>query len=96
MGAEAMLNLDKYVRTRLRICIWKEWRHPRRRVVNLLKLGVGKMNAIKWGTSSKGLCRIAHSRPLRIILNNAYLMKLGYTGFLLTHKRKVKTQTSLF
>ena len=95
-GATTMLNLDKYVRTRLRICIWKEWQHPRRRVANLLKLGANKTNAIKWGSSSKGYCRIAHSRPLCIILNNAYLMKLGYTGFLLTHERKVKMQTSLF
>lgn len=93
---KALSTMDKYVRTRLRIGIWKEWKHPRRRVVNLLKLGASKSNAIKWGASSKGYCRIAHSRPLCIILDNAYFTKLGYTGFLPTYERQVKMQTSLF
>lgn len=95
-ASKVILSLDQYVRTRLRMGIWKEWKHPCRRTANLLKLGALKRDAIRWGNSSKGYCRIAHSQPLCIILNNAYFIKLGYTGFVLTYERLVKMQTSLF
>jgi group II intron reverse transcriptase/maturase len=88
--------LDKYVRTRLRIGIWKEWKHPRRRIINLCKLGATKAHARMWGNSSKGYCRLATSPVLCTVLNNDYFTKLGYTGFLLTYQRQVKMQTSLF
>jgi RNA-directed DNA polymerase len=95
-ASKVMTIVDQYVRTRLRIGIWKEWKHPRRRVANLRKLGASKVNAIKWGNSSKGYCRIANSRALQIIVDNAYFTKLGYTGFRLTYERQAKMQKSLF
>lgn len=95
-ASKTMSQLDKGVRTRLRMCIWKEWKIATRRVQNLLKHGASQRNAYEWGNSSKGYCRLAHSPCLCTVLNNGYLAKLGYTGFLLTYQRQNQVQTSLF
>lgn len=89
-------RLDELLRTRLRMCIWKEWKNCKTRVRNLLKLGVGKQQAYEWGNSSKGYCRIAHSQVLATTLSNKYLSKLGYRGFLITYKAQTEMQPTLF
>ena len=92
-----MQDLDGYVRTRLRMGLWKEWKTGKTRVWNLLKLKVSKQKSYEWGNSSKGYCRVAHSPILLTTLNNAYFRKEGYVGFLDTYKRRTgETQTSLF
>ncbi|WP_425248294.1 group II intron maturase-specific domain-containing protein [Dissulfuribacter thermophilus] len=47
-------RLDEWIRRRLRMCFWKEWKTPRNRVKNLLKLGCNLAQAKKTGASSKG------------------------------------------
>lgn len=91
-----MQNLDGLVRTRLRICQWKVWKKPARRVKGLVKLGATKQNAYQWGNSSKGHCRIAHSPILCRTMNNQYFVKQGYKGFYNTYYGKTEAQTSLF
>jgi RNA-directed DNA polymerase len=91
-----MQDLDKLVRTRLRICQWKVWKKPATRVRNLMKLGVSKQKAYEWGNSSKGFCRIAHSPILQTTLNNKVLAKRGYKGFYSTYHGKAEAQLPLF
>lgn len=92
-----MEHLDEGVRTRLRMGIWKEWKNCRTRVSKLLKLGASKRKAYEWGNSSKAYCRVAHSPILCTILNNAYFIKEGYTGFANIYKQITREkQTSLF
>lgn len=92
-----MRSLDGYIRTRLRMGIWKSWKKCKTRVVNLLKLKAGKQQSYEWGNSSKGACRIAHSPVLSYTLNNAYFTKEGYVGFYNTYIRITQdTQLSLF
>lgn len=92
-----MQQLDEYVRTRLRMGIWKEWKNCRTRIINLLKLKASKQKAYEWGYSSRGYCRVAHSPILCTTLNIAYFSRQGYVGFSNTYKRVTKaTQTSLF
>jgi len=86
--------LDAYVRTRLRIGIWKQWKRIRTRIINLVKLGVPKNIAYQWGNSSKGYCRMAHSTPLKVTLTNEYFQRLGYVGF--CNRYKWQTQKTLF
>lgn len=95
-GKKVLSNLDKYVRTRLRMGIWRDWKTGRTRVRNLLKLGATKLNAYMWGNTSKGYCRTAHSPVLCTTLNNRYFGKQGYIGFLTLYERKLETQQSLF
>lgn len=96
-GKSAMQRLDEYVRVRLRMGLWKEWKNCKTRVANLLKLKASKQKSYEWGNSSRGYCRIAHSPVLQTTLNNAYFTRNGYEGFLNTYNRKRQTtQTTLF
>lgn len=91
-----LIGLDKYVRTRLRAGLWRDWKNCKTRVVNLLKLGAKRHKAYEWGNTSKGYCRTAHSPILCTTVNNEYLLKHGYVGFYLHYQRQTETQTSLF
>jgi RNA-directed DNA polymerase len=46
-------DLDEWIRRRLRMCYWKQWRRCRKRVGELLKLGVSKAWAIPVALSRK-------------------------------------------
>lgn len=96
-GKSVMQRLDEYVRVRLRMGLWKEWKNCKTRVANLFKLKASKQKSYEWGNSSRGYCRIAHSPVLQTTLNNAYFTRNGYEGFLNTYNRKRQTtQTTLF
>lgn len=91
-----MERLDEGIRTRLRICKWKEWKRPKARRRNLVQLGINKSKAYQWSNSSKGYCRIAHSPVLCRALNNTYWSKEGYQGFYQHYNNRTALQTSLF
>jgi RNA-directed DNA polymerase len=93
---ETMETLDKWVRTRLRMGIWKQWKRPKTKVWNLLQLGINRYKACEWGNSRKGYCRIAHSPVLCRALNNDYFTPLRYIGFATYYYWKTKHQTKLF
>lgn len=95
-GKSAMQRLDEMIRTRLRICKWKEWKRIKTKVSNLIKLGIKRQKAYEWGNSSKGFCRVAHSPILCRTLNNDYFQKIGYTGFYTTFYRRTEMQPTLF
>jgi len=95
--AKSILDrLDELVRTRLRIGKWKNWKRPKTRVRELMRLGASKAQSYTWGNSSKGHCRIAHSPILLRTLNNAYWRNEGYKGFAETYRERKELQTSLF
>jgi RNA-directed DNA polymerase len=95
-AGQKMEGLDKLVRTRLRIGIWKQWKRPSTRCGNLKKLGINPWKAYEWSNSRKGYCRIAHSAILNRALNNEYFTKQGYIGFLNHYYWKTTHQTKLF
>jgi len=91
----AMKGLDEFTRTRVRIVIWKQWKHPKTRVANLKKLGIKGHRAYEWGKSRKGACRIAHSQVLHYALNNDWFTKQRYTGFAKQYYWKTEHQTKV-
>jgi RNA-directed DNA polymerase len=91
-----LTSLDKYIRTRLRVGLWRNWKNNKTRIANLIKLGAKRHKAYEWGNTSKGYCRTAHSPILCTTLNNDYFLKQGYVGFYLLYQRLTETQTSLF
>ncbi len=95
-GKSVMQRLDEMIRTRLRICKWREWKRIKTKVSNLIKLGIKRQKAYEWGNSSKGYCRVAHSPILCRALNNTYLQKSGYIGFYTTFIRRTEMQPTLF
>jgi RNA-directed DNA polymerase len=91
-----MQDLDRMVRTRLRMCQWKAWKQPKTRVKELIKLGFSSDWAYKCGNSSKGYCRAANSKTLQHTLTNKVFAKRGYYGFYNTYHGKTSAQPSLF
>jgi RNA-directed DNA polymerase len=89
-------ELDELVRTRLRMGIWKQWKKPKTKMQNLLRLGIKRQQAYEWGNSREGYCRIAHSPILCRALNNAYFTKQRYVGFANYYYWRTELQTKLF
>jgi RNA-directed DNA polymerase len=92
----AMKQLDQKVRVRLRIGIWKQWKRPKTKISNLVRLGVSQRKAYQWGNSSLGYCRIAHSPVMSTTLNNEYFQRMGYVGFYNYYYWKTGHQLKLF
>ncbi len=91
-----MQQLDELIRTRLRIGIWKQWKKPKTRRMNLIKLGIKGQKAYEWSYSRKSYCRIAHSPILCRALNNEYFARLKYIGFINYYYWKTEHQMKLF
>lgn len=47
-------RLDQWIRRRIRMCYWKQWRRPKRRREMLIQLGVPRRQAIRHARSRKG------------------------------------------
>ncbi|WP_334073196.1 group II intron reverse transcriptase/maturase [Paenibacillus sp. A14] len=47
-------NFDKWIRRRLRMCLWKQWKLPRTRLRNLRALGVPEWAAWRMANSRRG------------------------------------------
>lgn len=62
-----MEKLDSYIRVRLRMCIWKQWKKPRNRIRQLRKCGFPQWMAIAYGYCRKGIMRCASSFMSRAI-----------------------------
>jgi RNA-directed DNA polymerase len=95
-GKKKMEELDSWVRMRLRMGLWKQWKKPKTRWHNLKRLGINPGKAYEWANSRKGYCRIAHSPILGLALNNEYFARQGYLGFSNHYYWKTTHQTKLF
>jgi hypothetical protein len=69
---------DGWIRRRLRMYIWKQWKRVKTRFNNLKKLGVDKEKAWMWANTRKGYWRTAGSQILTTTLTNEYLREQGY------------------
>ena len=74
---DVAVMLDGWLRRRLRMCFWKQWRRPRRRIRELIKLGVYKRDAIRLGLSRKSYWRLSKTLASNSGLNNAHFVKIG-------------------
>ena len=59
------------------MCYWKQWRKPRTKVRNLMKLGVPLRLAISCGTSNKGYWHSAKTKGINAGLSIQYLKEQG-------------------
>ena len=69
-------KLDKMIRYRFRMCIWKHWKNPKTRLRNLIKLGVSKKNAVS-AAGTHGYARICRTETICYVMSNARLAKFG-------------------
>jgi group II intron reverse transcriptase/maturase len=69
-------ELDKWLRRRLRMVYWRQWKRPRTRRRNLKALGMQEWMGVLV-VSRKGPWRNAGSPPMQAVLNKSYWTTLG-------------------
>lgn len=71
-------ELDKWLRRRLRLCYWKQWKKIKTKHDNLVKLGLDSFKAWEYANTRKGYWRISNSPVLTRTLSNNYLKEQGF------------------
>ena len=79
---KTMQEWDGWLRRRIRMYIWKQWKKPKARVGNLMKLGMPKWKAYRNGNSRKGYWAVAGSGILTHTVTNERLAQAGYCSIL--------------
>ena len=70
-------GLDDWLRRRVRMCFWKQWRWPRTKISHLVALGVSLKSAIQHGVSSKSYWHMSRTPAVQQALSNAWLKAQG-------------------
>lgn len=70
-------ELDDWIRRRIRMCYWKQWRWVRTKIRHLLNLGVSPKTAIQHAASSKSYWHMARTPGVQQALSNAWLKAQG-------------------
>jgi RNA-directed DNA polymerase len=72
-----VLELEVWIRRRVRLYYWKQWKQPRTRRRNLIKLGIDPAEAKLATRSRKGYWRMSSNSIVQRALTNAYLHGQG-------------------
>ncbi len=75
-----VVEFDHWLRRRIRMCYWKQWRRVRKRIGELIKLGAPRHHAILTGLSRKGYWHLAKTLSTNCGLGNEFLQKQGLTS----------------
>ena len=67
----------EWLRRRIRMCIWKAWKLPKPRITNLMKCGIRRYDARRWGYC-KGYWRVSGSPIMHVAASTGNLRKAGY------------------
>ena len=70
-------ELDQWLRRRIRMCFWKQWRRVRTKVRNLLALGTSNWHAIRTGLSSKSYWHLSRTLATQTGMTNDWLKSRG-------------------
>lgn len=70
-------EIDQWIRRRIRMCYWKQWRRPRTKIKHLLAMGVGKRQAIMTGISSKSYWHLSKTKATQMAMSNDWLKSQG-------------------
>lgn len=74
---QLMLRLDEWLRRRIRMCYWKQWKKTKTKFTNLRKLGANKQKAWEHANTRKGYWRTSNSPILATTITNTKLKKAG-------------------
>jgi len=74
-------RMDEWMRRRIRMIYWKQWKKVRTRLRQLISLGIDKSKAWEYANTRKGYWRISNSPIMHCSLNNDALKKRKYIFF---------------
>lgn len=85
---QKLIEIDKHLRTRIRVIIWKQWKKIKKRYKALRQLGMEHELAFACANSRKGYYQICKTTYIQFAINNERLRKRGLV-FLLDQYEKV-------
>lgn len=71
-------SVNEWLRHRIRMCIWKQWKKPRTKLRNLVKLGVPQDLAFMAANSRRGYWWTTNTVAVKIAMTNKRLINSGY------------------
>ena len=80
LSYKEMLQWDQWIRRRVRLCHWKQWKRPRKRRRELIRRGIAPERVNLATRSRKGYWRMAGNSLLQIALSKDYLKSQGLPG----------------
>lgn len=83
-----LITLDGWLRRRIRMCFWKQWKKIKTKNENLVKLGLGRNKAWQYANTRKSYWRTSNSPILTKTLTNKYLKKIGLVSISETYLLK--------
>lgn len=84
-------KLDEWMRRRIRMCIWKQWKKIRTKHDNLVKFGIESSKAWEFANTRKAYWHTANSPILATSITNTYLEKQGLMPFSTVYQSWLKT-----
>ncbi|MEQ9441660.1 MAG: group II intron reverse transcriptase/maturase [Cyclobacteriaceae bacterium] len=79
---EKLKYLDSWLRSRIRYCIWHDWKKPERKRKNLIRLGIRYGQAYAWSRTRMGGWAVALSPILKNTVTKARLKRRGFEPML--------------
>jgi len=74
-------ELDVWIRSRLRYCIWKHWKKPNKRMRSYIRMGINPGMAYAWSRSRMGGWAQACSPIMKTTVTTQRLKRRGYIAF---------------
>ena len=72
-----VLELDDWIRRRVRLYYWKQWKQPRTRRRHLIRMGINPDRVHMASRSRKGYWRMSGNSLVQVALNNQWLKEQG-------------------
>jgi len=70
-------DIDNWIRRRIRMCYWKQWRHIRTKIHKLKELGLPEKFAVMTGASSKSYWHLSKTYATNAAMSNEWLEGQG-------------------
>lgn len=87
-GRARLRRIDEWLRRRLRMCIWKQWKVVSKRMRSLIQLGISKGQAYQWANTRKSYWRISKSPILQRTITTSRLEQRGYISIEKKYNRR--------
>ena len=71
-------DINKWLYHRIRMCIWKQWKKPKTKIRNLLKMGVPMELALQAGNSRRGHWFTTHTVAVNMAMTKERLINSGF------------------
>ena len=88
-------DINGWLYHRIRMCIWKQWKKPRTKARNLIKMGVPEDLAMQAGNTRRGHWFATHTVAVNMAMTKERLINSGFydlaTAYQSVHVNKIRT-----